>query len=83
MTHSMIVARLKVSTDVSFSKILNKRIDIPTDIDLDDIEYEVEKILDHYHHKQSNTYSYLIKWKGYSEIFQQPLGTSRTPRRWM
>ena len=63
------VARLKVSTDVSFSKILNKRTDIPTDIDLGDIEYEVEKTLDHYHHKQSDTYSHLIKWKGCSEIF--------------
>ena len=63
------VSRLKVSTDVAFSKILTKRIEIPTDKDLNDIDYEVEKILDHHHHKQSDKYSYLIKWKGYSEIF--------------
>ena len=63
------VARLKVPTDVSFSKILSKRIETSKDIDLEDVEYEVEKILDHYHHKKSNTYYYLIKWKGHSEIF--------------
>ena len=63
------VARLKISTGVSFSKILSKQIEIPTDIDLEDVEYELEKILDNYHHKKNDTYSYLLKWKGHSEIF--------------
>jgi len=36
----------------------------------DDGVYEVEKLLDHYWDDRTKSYYYLVKWKGYNELFE-------------
>ena len=36
----------------------------------DDGVYEVEKLLDHYWDHRTKSYYYLVKWKGYNELFE-------------
>ena len=63
------MSKLKLATDKSFSNLTQKKVHIPTNAD-DDGDYEVERLLDHHYDSRTKTYYYLVKWKGYSEIFE-------------
>ena len=63
------VSRLKLANDKSFSNLVRKQVHIPTN-DEDDGDYEVERLLDHYWDHRTKSYYYLVKWRGYNEIFE-------------
>ena len=42
---------------------------IPTNEE-DDGDYEVERLLDHHWDPRTKSYYYLVKWKGYNELFE-------------
>ena len=63
------VSKLKLATDKSFSNLANKKVHIPTNKE-DDGDYEVERLLDHYWDPKTKSYYYLVKWKGYNELFE-------------
>ena len=63
------VPKLKLATDKSFTNLTHKKVHIPTNEE-DDGDYEVERLLDHHWDPRTKSYYYLVKWKGYSEIFE-------------
>ena len=63
------VSKLKLATDKSFSNLTHKKVHIPTNEE-DDGDYEVERLLDHYWDPRTKSYYYLVKWKGYNELFE-------------
>ena len=63
------VSKLKLATDKTFSSLSHKKVLIPTNEE-DDGVYEVEKLLDHYWDHRTKSYYYLVKWKGYNELFE-------------
>jgi len=63
------VSKLKLATDKSFSNLSHKQVHIPTNEE-DDGDYEVERLLDHYWDHRTKTYYYLVKWRGYNELFE-------------
>ena len=63
------VSKLKLASDKSFSSLTQKKVLIPTNEE-DDGDYEVERLLDHYWDPRTKSYYYLVKWKGFSELFE-------------
>jgi hypothetical protein len=63
------VSKLKLATDVTYSQLESKQINIPTDREHDG-DYEVDKILDHDFNKVvKKKWFYLVSYKGYSTLF--------------
>ena len=63
------MSKLKLASDKSFSSLTQKKVLIPTNEE-DDGDYEVERLLDHYWDHKTKSYYYLVKWKGFSELFE-------------
>ena len=61
---------LKLATvGSSHINLTHKKVHIPTNEEHDG-DYEVERLLDHYWDHRTKSYYYLVKWRGYNEIFE-------------
>ena len=69
MTHFTCRSSNSPRTSHSDSRLPHKKVHIPTNEE-DDGDYEVEKLLDHYWDHKTKSYYYLVKWKGYNELFE-------------
>ena len=68
MPKSAILHTYLIHLDV-LENLSHKQVHIPTNEE-DDGDYEVERLLDHYWDHRTKTYYYLVKWRGYNELFE-------------